>query len=274
MALTQIFGRRYRDARLRSDATRAVTRRAFLTSCFGGVLLSSAGCRSIRQPSYPKLSCYDRTAYLIASGWHTEIGLPVPATSGRLRALTRVFPGSRYLLFGWGERDYYMARTPTAADALRALIPGPAVLLVTPLYGPPQDVFHVQVFRLGLSAAGFDRLGNYIWAALNNSAVGVRRLAAGPAPGSMFYAATGTYSAFYTCNTWTAEGLRVSGLSVRVAGVVFASQVIDQVQSLSNTLYSKEKAVCRVAHLAISFPMDEPFSHRRSSDVDAGGNGN
>ena len=58
-----------------------------------------------------------------------------------------------------------------------------------------------------------------------------RRLAAGPGPGSVFYAATGTYSATYTCNTWTAEGLRVGGIPVTPAGVVFVSELTDQLRS-------------------------------------------
>lgn len=52
--------------------------------------------------------------------------------------------------------------------------------------------------------------------------------------GSVFYAAIGTYSAAYTCNTWTAEGLYVSGIPVTAAGVVFSGQLIDQVQALSD----------------------------------------
>ena len=134
--------------------------------------------------------------YLIAAGWHTEIALPVHAIHEPLRAVTPDFPGAQYLSFGWGERNYYMARAPTVGDAMSALFPGPAVLLVTPLYMPPRDSRpDAQVFELSLSTAGLDRLSNYLWAAFEKSGDGTtRRLAAGPGPGSIFYAATGTYS--------------------------------------------------------------------------------
>ena len=90
------------------------------------------------------------------------------------------------------------------------------------------------MFELSLSTAGRDRLSNYLWAAFEKSGDGPpRRLAAGPEPGSVFYAATGTYSATYTCNTWTAEGLRVGGIPVTPAGVVFVSELTDQLRSLS-----------------------------------------
>ena len=89
-----------------------------------------------------------------------------------------------------------------------------------------------RVFAVSLSTAGLDRLANHVWAALEKSGDGTaRRLAAGPDPGSIFYVATGTYSAAYTCNTWTAESLRVSGIPVTAGGGVFASQVIDQLQA-------------------------------------------
>ena len=123
-----------------------------------------------------------------------------------------------------------MARAPTFGDAMSALFPGPAVLLVTPLYRPPRNSnANGQVFEVDLSTAGLDRLSNHLWATFEKSGDGTpRRLAAGPEPGSVFYAATGTYSATYTCNTWIAESLRVGGVRMTPAGVVFASQVTDQ----------------------------------------------
>jgi uncharacterized protein (TIGR02117 family) len=184
-------------------------------------------------PTYREAPVGGFTIFLVAAGWHTEIVLPVDAIHAPLQAVTPEFPGARYLSFGWGERNYYMARSPTVGDAMSALFPGPAVLLVTPLYSPPRESrADAQVFELGLSTAGLERLSSYLWTAFEKSGDGTpRRLAAGPAPGSAFYAATGTYSASYTCNTWTAEGLRVGGVPVSPAGVVFVGQLTDQLRS-------------------------------------------
>ena len=214
----------------------AATRRALLRACLvAGTLQNLSGCRSTPLATYQEASGDGVTIYLIAAGWHTEIALAVHALHDPLRAVTPDFPGAQYLSFGWGERNYYMARAPTAGDAMSALFPGPAVLLVTPLYRPPRDSrANAQVFELSLSTAGRDRLSNYLSAAFEKSGDGSpRRLAAGPEPGSVFYAATGTYSATYTCNTWTAEGLRVGGISVTPTGVVFVSELTDQLRSLS-----------------------------------------
>jgi uncharacterized protein (TIGR02117 family) len=212
----------------------AVTRRALLGACLvAGTLQALPGCRSPPSPGYEEARGDGVAIYLIAAGWHTEIALPVHAMRDPLQAVAPDFQGAQYLSFGWGERNYYMARAPTVGDAMSALFPGPAVLLVTPLYQPPRESrAGAQVFELNLSTAGLDRLSSYLWEAFDKSGDGTpRRLAAGPGPGSVFYAATGTYSAGYTCNTWTAEGLRVAGVPVTPAGVVFVEQLTDQLRS-------------------------------------------
>jgi hypothetical protein len=43
-------------------------------------------------------------------------------------------------------------------------------------------------------------------------------------PVPSFYDSTGTNKLIHTCNTWTAEVLRVAGLPVTAAGIVFAAQ--------------------------------------------------
>lgn len=209
----------------------AVARRALLRASLAASTLSPLpGCGPTPVAGYREASGVGVTTYVIAASWHTEIGLAVHSIQDSLRAVTLDFPGARYLSFGWGERNFYMARAPTVGDAVSALFAGPAVLLVTPLYHPPRDSrASAQVFELDLSTAGLDRLSSYLWAAFEKSADGtLRRLASGPEPGSVFYAATGTYSSSYTCNTWTAEGLRAGGVPVTPAGVVFVSQLVDQ----------------------------------------------
>ena len=102
----------------------AVTRRALLGACLvAGTLQTLPGCRSTPLPTYQEAPGDGVTIYLIAAGWHTEIALPVHAIHDPLRAVTPDFPGAQYLSFGWGERNYYMARAPTAGDAMSALFP-------------------------------------------------------------------------------------------------------------------------------------------------------
>ena len=197
-------------------------------------------CRLAGCSAAPVVGPYDGSAsrteviYVISGGWHTELGLPVGAINGPLAALKAEFPSAGYLVFGWGARDYYMARNPGIGDILRALAPGPAVMLVIPLQTPPEAFFGgSNVALVHVSPDGLARLSEHLWSYLAiDKERPPRRIGTGPFPQSIFYASTGTYNLGHTCNTWTAEGLQVSGLPVSAAGVVFASQVLDQVRPL------------------------------------------
>jgi len=193
-----------------------------------------AGCAWSPVEPYTGRAPSLETLYVIASGWHTEIGLPAHAIAGPLRALQGAAPAAQYFVFGWGQRNYYMARHPGLGDLVEAATPGPAVMLVIPLDVPPREFFAgSSVFTVRVSREGLDRLSQFLWDYLEKDPRLVpRRVGDGPYLGSMFYASTGTYSLGNTCNTWTAEALRISGLPVSASGVVFAHQVVDQVQEL------------------------------------------
>jgi uncharacterized protein (TIGR02117 family) len=153
---------------------------------------------------------------------------------GPLADLKAEFPGAGYLVFGWGARDYYMARNPGIGDILRAVASGRAVMLVIPLKMAPEAFFGVSnAVVIHVSPAGIERLSQLLWNYLATDEEGApRRIGAGLYPESVFYASTGTYNLSHTCNTWTAEALRVTGLPVSATGVVFASQVLDQLPPL------------------------------------------
>ena len=176
----------------------------------------------------------DEVICVIFGGWHTELGLPLAEIRGPLAGLKPEFPNARYLVFGWGARDYYMARNPDIGDILRALAPGPAVMLVIPLQIPPAVFFGASnVFLINVSRNGIERLSELLWNYLAANEEGPpRSIGTGPDPQSVFYASAGTYNLSHTCNTWTAEALRVAGLPVSAAGVVFAVQVLDQLPPL------------------------------------------
>lgn len=187
---------------------------------------SVASCTATPVQPYPALAPEQPAIYVIAGGWRTEIGLRLGEISGPLAALKPSFPGARYLVFGWGARDYYMARNPGIGDLLRAMVPGPAVMLVIPLRVPPAAfACAANAAAVPTSRDGLARLSQFLWESL---AKDPRPMSAGPYPQSVFFAATGTYSLDHTCNTWTAEALHAAGLPVTASGVVFADQVLDQ----------------------------------------------
>ena len=107
-------------------------------------------------------------------------------------------------------------------------------MLVIPLQTPPQAFFgSTNAFVVHVSREGIQRLSQFLWDYLAIDEGGPpRRIGTGPHPQSIFYASAGTYDLGHTCNTWTAEALRVTGLPVSATGVVFAAQVLDQLPPL------------------------------------------
>jgi uncharacterized protein (TIGR02117 family) len=186
-----------------------------------------AGCT--QPPLLPETAAEPRAEaiYVLAGGWHTELALPVSLIGDGVAALKPDFPGARYLVFGWGARDYYMAAGPGLAEALGAILPGPAVMLVMAL--PAAPVSSDDASLVFISRHGAERLSRWLWDELAKDRDGrPYRIAAGPYPQSVFYAASGRYDITHTCNTWTAEALRIAGLPVSTAGIIFADQVTGQ----------------------------------------------
>jgi uncharacterized protein (TIGR02117 family) len=177
----------------------------------------------------------DATVFVIARGWHTDIGLPVEQIPLPLAVVAQDFPGARFLVFGFGERAYYMSHEETLGQTLSALFPSLSVVLITGLRAPPSDAFgagNTVALRPPQGDAG--RAASFIWHTLEKQHDGaLRRLADGPYPGSIFYASSKTYDAFYNCNTWTARALRSAGLPINPRGVLFVGQVMGQARRIS-----------------------------------------
>ena len=131
----------------------------------------------------------DDVIYLIGGGWHTELGIRSQAISGPLATLKSSFPTARYLVFGWGARDYYMAENPGIGELMRAVLPSPAAMLVAPLEVLPYiSAAADNTFALPISRAGVNRLSAFLWDDLAKDEEGMpRRIGAGPLPQSFFY---------------------------------------------------------------------------------------
>jgi hypothetical protein len=196
-----------------------------------GLLWMLAGCTPAVGPLAPPGPA---TLYVIDRGWHTDIGLPADELAGPLGALAQPFPGLRVLVLGFGERQYLLSRRADFGEMLSALLPSRSALLATALAGTPQAAFGSDsVVALAVSAAGLARVEAAIWQELEQRDGGAVRLAEGPYPGSVFYAARGTYDAFDTCNTWTMAMLHAGGLPISAAGVVFSGQVMAAARAIA-----------------------------------------
>ncbi len=178
------------------------------------------------------------TAYVIDRGWHTDIGIAAGDLRGALPTIEQDFPGARYFVFGFGERAYLLSRHRSILTMIAALLPSPGAILVTALRASPSDAFgSFQVVPLRLSAVEMDRLVVFLSDDLDRAGTGQPLpIADGPYPGSAFYAASATYDAAHTCNTWTIEALEAAGLPLNPSGVVFASQAMSRVRAIGESL--------------------------------------
>lgn len=175
---------------------------------------------------------------VVQSDWHTELCASPDDLPGSLATLAAGFADARLLCFGFGERDYMMNGDHGAGVMLSSLAPSDAVLLVIPLRVTTGEAFRAiygeaAVVALHVSRPGAANLADFIWRSLRIGADGKPvRLQPGTNPGSVFFAASQSYSGLATCNTWSATGLRAAGLPVNDA-VVFASDVMSQVRGIA-----------------------------------------
>lgn len=175
------------------------------------------------------------SVYVARRKWHIDVGFAAADLDPSLQPVKGEFASAKYLFFGFGDRRYLLTKSKTAPLLLRALWPGPALLLVTAIKNPPDFAFgSSQVVRLELNADQTRALQSFIRASMPDSPL--KPLAAGPYPDSAYYPALQAYSALHTCNTWAAEALRAGGQRVRARGVIFAGQLWQQLTRLRHQL--------------------------------------
>jgi hypothetical protein len=198
------------------------------------VCLALAACGTVPKRVAPAGSATAMDAgvpvYVVRRGWHVDVGMALTDLQPPLQMVAAPFPGSRYLLFGFGDRRYLVR----GGNLLAALWPGPGIILATSLRTPQLgDAFGDEnVIQLRLSTQQMRALQGFIWATLLSHEGSAKPLAPGPYPGSAYYEAVQRYSALHTCNTWAAEALKSGELPVESVGVEFAWQLWHQVQRL------------------------------------------
>jgi Protein of unknown function (DUF2459) len=175
-------------------------------------------------------------AWVVDHGWHTDIALRVEDLAGPLAGFRTPFAGAAALVFGFGKRSFVLAGAGAVEELLLGPIPGPGAVQVKGLAVPPAAAYPGRATALPLPQGGLARLSEFLWNSLALDAAG-RPVPAHPGPlhGSLFYESSRGYSLAYTCNTWTAEALRLAGLPVSDAGVALPRGVLVQLDTLGCT---------------------------------------
>lgn len=160
------------------------------------------------------------TIYVVTNGYHSGLIIPVSADGEDFSLLIRPtdLPNQKlagnYLLFGWGDRDFYLG-TPTLSDvkvstALSALIGSGKVLVHVDHLQTPADV--VDPRAVPLSPAAYRKLLSFIRASIMIDINGRAAAIAGYGESDVFYEARGRYSFLHTCNNWTSDALAAAGV--------------------------------------------------------------
>ncbi|HXV25169.1 MAG TPA: DUF2459 domain-containing protein [Alphaproteobacteria bacterium] len=167
--------------------------------------------------------------YVINHGWHTGIAIARNGLPAGQVPEAADFPGARFLEFGWGDRDFYIASRPTFLMALdAALTPSAAVMHIVGFVETPQKLYRErEVLAVALSSMELELMIAQIDAEFDRSTGGQPVAIAGDSV-SRFYPAHGQFHLFNTCNTWVARMLAAAGLPLSPSGVVTADDLMDR----------------------------------------------
>ena len=205
---------------------------------FGSVsvaLFLAAGCAGPVQSLYPpRAGETPRSIYVINHGaLHTGLAVRRSDIPPGVWPANRDYGRNKYLEIGWGEDDGY--RKPlTAAIALKALAGSRRTVLLADGFNAVREKVNTPrftVIQVDLSDRGFARLCRHIGQtyALDESGRPIRL-------GKGWYRARGKYSAFHTCNTWAAEGLRQAGCPITPAYCLTPGPLLAQARQFGRVL--------------------------------------
>jgi uncharacterized protein (TIGR02117 family) len=138
-----------------------------------------------------------------------------------------------YYAFGWGDKEFYM-NTPDWSDlelsiALQAMLwPTQSVIKVSGYYILGEDEYTVKV---NLSEEAYKILYDFLIDSFDKTEDGdLQYVAEGYGRRDAFFKARRKYHLFFTCNNWTAIGLRRAGLPTPLYPV-FSSSIIHHLRA-------------------------------------------
>jgi hypothetical protein len=198
------------------------------------VACSAAPARRAEQAS-ADASGASSVIYVIKRKWHVDIGFATADLQPPLASMRTDFPGTQYLLFGFGDRHYLLDQDRGIGGVLAALWPGAGLMLVTAPTTSLQVAFGRQnVIEIPVSAPQLRAAQAFVGRSLSMQNGAIAPLREGPYESSFYYAASQRYSAFHTCNTWAAEALQAAALPVHSVGVELSGQVWMQARRLGH----------------------------------------
>lgn len=167
--------------------------------------------------------------YVISHGWHVGLAVESMHIRDHLPPHDKI-PGTRYLMFGWGDRSYYPNTDAGTWLMLRAaLIPTSSVIHVVGINQPVTSYFPAStIVKVMVSKKGADQMGNYIAEQFQITNGTVQVAADGLYPNSTFFEAKERYYFPKTSNKWTAKVLRQTGYPITPFYSITSGNVVKQ----------------------------------------------
>ncbi len=169
----------------------------------------------------------DLSIYLLTNGVHTDLVLPVKTPqidwSQHLKYENTKSKqtGYNYVAIGWGDKGFYLD-TPTWAElkfstAFKAATGLSTAAIHATYYRTMTE--GADCIKVNISNDQYKRLINYIqkdFIKKSNGELTHIQTDAVYGDSDAFYDATGSYSLFHTCNSWTNNALKAGGLKASV----------------------------------------------------------
>ena len=155
----------------------------------------------------------DRTIYLTTNGVHLDIVLNVNDLSRDLLRGLKYNQRNQYFAFGWGDENFYL-NTPTMADltfgnAFEALFLRSSTLIHLSRYSSYQSGW----MEVKVSESQLGKINEMLLSSFKTEeGRKIHLKGASYSYNDDFYKAKGSYSCFYTCNSWVNHIFKESGL--------------------------------------------------------------
>ena len=176
--------------------------------------------------------------YIISNGVHADICLPLIDGDDSwsnyfdVKSFKTLKGNPKYISFGWGDKGFYL-ETPTWADltvktALKAaFFPSETAIHISYLQHKPKLSERVKAFKV--SKETFKKMQTYIhsFVKLADNKPVLIDCCRYPNVHDNFYEANGYYHIFRTCNVWTNQVLKKSGIKTAI-WTPFASEILYQ----------------------------------------------
>jgi uncharacterized protein (TIGR02117 family) len=160
----------------------------------------------------------DQTIYITSNGVHLDIVLPVANIDESFRSQLDVSANTQFVAFGWGDKNFY-AKTPEWSDltfpvAFKALfLNSESAMHVTRYRQTYKHWKKVQICWYQL-----DSLNHYIKNSFEKTDADalLKTDFPGYSNSDNFYEAKGSFTLFKTCNVWTNNALKQTGIKTSV----------------------------------------------------------